>query len=61
MNKTTKSLHEEVVLEMGPGKTLVANGEYMLRMSFLLQAAEMVEDISLKRFYVMEAKNISKR
>jgi hypothetical protein len=37
------------------------NAEYMLRMQFLLQATEIVEDPVLQRFYGSEMKNISKR
>lgn len=55
-------LPEESYSEMGLGKPLVSNGEYFLRMSFLLQAAALVpEHPSLQRHYTAEAKNISKR
>ena len=37
------------------------NSEYLLRMHFLMQASEIVEDQSLKRFYASEIKNIAKR
>jgi RNase P subunit RPR2 len=46
---------------MGMGKPIVQNGEYLLRMQFLYQAAQVINDITLQRHYVMEAKNISKR
>ena len=39
----------------------VQNSEYLLRMHFLMQASELVEDQSLKRFYASEIKNIAKR
>jgi hypothetical protein len=39
----------------------VQNSEYLLRMHFLMQASELVEDQSLKRFYSSEIKNIAKR
>jgi len=39
----------------------VQNSEYLLRMHFLMQASEIVEDQSLKRFYASEIKNIAKR
>lgn len=39
----------------------VSNSEYLLRMHFLLQATEIVDDPALKRFYAAEMKNIAKR
>ena len=33
----------------------------MLRMHFLMQATDVVEDPNLKRFYASEIKNIAKR
>lgn len=54
-------------LEMRPGTATISNGEYLLRMSFLYQAAELLsqsQDASsalLQRHYSMEARNISKR
>jgi RNase P subunit RPR2 len=39
----------------------IQNSEYMLRMHYLMQASEIVEDPTLKRFYASEIKNIAKR
>jgi hypothetical protein len=39
----------------------VANSEYLLRMNFLLQATQIVDNPALKRFYGSEIKNIAKR
>lgn len=39
----------------------VANFEYLLRMNFLLQATQIVDNSALKRFYGAEIKNIAKR
>ena len=39
----------------------VQNSEYMLRMHYLMQASQVVEDPALKRFYASEIKNIAKR
>lgn len=43
------------------GGPTIQNGEYLLRMQFLLQATEIVEDPLLNRFYASEIKNIAKR
>ena len=43
------------------GVSGVANSEYLLRMNFLLQATEIVQNPALKRFYGSEIKNIAKR
>jgi hypothetical protein len=48
-------------LTKNSGVSGVANSEYLLRMNFLLQATEMVQDPTLKRFYGSEIKNIAKR
>jgi hypothetical protein len=39
----------------------VSNSEYLLRMNFLLQASEIIDNNNLKRFYGSEIKNIAKR
>ena len=39
----------------------IQNSEYLLRMHFLMQASELVEDPALQRYYASEIKNIAKR
>lgn len=39
----------------------VQNGEYLLRMNFLLQASNIVDVPGLQRYYSSEMKNIAKR
>ena len=59
-------LLEESLLELGPGNKLISNGEYLLRMNFLLQAQQLLANESndfsaFERHLLAEVKNISKR
>ena len=57
-----KTEPEFATLEYGKPSSLPTNGEYVLRMSFLMQAAKLVQDQPvLSRHMIGEAKNIAKR
>lgn len=60
MDSVNQKQDEPVFCPLSSG---IQNGEYLLRMSFLVQAAKLVSDDSLLlgRHYASEAKHIAKR